>query len=256
MAEITDPASSSLETPDGRSIAYSHSPAQGIGTVFLGGFMSNMQGTKARHLEEAWHRKGRGFLRFDYSGHGASGGAFEDGTISRWTADACALIEAVTTGPQILVGSSMGGWIALLVARAMPERVAGIVTIAAAPDFTEDSIWAGLNDIERAKLKREGRILMPSDYSIPYIITRGLIEDGRENLVLRSPLDLPFPVRCLQGTADKDVETSVALSLLKHAKSPDMRLTLVDGADHSFSDPACLDLIEASIEEVSAAAGF
>ncbi|PVA11284.1 alpha/beta hydrolase [Pelagivirga sediminicola] len=254
MAQVADPQPSFLDTPEGRRIAYHRSEGTGPGIVFLGGFMSDMQGTKAVQLEKWARGQGRAFLRLDYSGHGASGGAFEQGCISDWTADARAVIEAEATGPQILVGSSMGGWIALLLARAMPERIAGLVTIAAAPDFTEDSMWAGLNDIERAKLMREGRIFLPSDYDAPYTITRRLIEDGRESLVLRGPLSLPFPARFLQGTADKDVKRSVALSLLDHATGPDMRLTLVDGADHSFSTPDCLALIVAALDEVTARA--
>ena len=148
----------------------------------------------------------------------------------------------------------MGGWIALLIARMAPELIDGLVTIAAAPDFTEDSIWAGLNDIERAKLMREGRIFLPSDYGKPYPVTRRLIEDGRQNLVLREPLELLFPARFLQGTADRDVEQSVALALLKQAEGLDIRLTFVSGADHSFSTPDCLSLIGSALDEVTACA--
>ncbi|MFX0540656.1 alpha/beta fold hydrolase [Roseovarius sp. S4756] len=243
-----------LETSEGRRIAYRQSDGAGPGIVFLGGFMSDMEGSKAVHLEAAAQAEGRAFLRFDYSGHGGSSGEFTDGCISDWAADAATVISARTTEPQILVGSSMGGWIALLLARAMPERIAGLVTIAAAPDFTEDSMWAGMNEIERAKLMREGQIFRPSDYDAPYTITRKLIEDGRQNLVLRDTLDLPFPVRFLQGTADADVDMSVALALLTHARGPDMRLTLVDGADHRFSDTDCLALIDASVADVTARA--
>lgn len=243
-----------LDTPQGRRIACHATSGSGPGIVFLGGFMSDMEGTKALHLEAAAQARGRAFLRLDYSGHGASSGTFEEGCISDWAADAEAVIDMATTGPQILVGSSMGGWIALLLARRMPERIAGLVTIAAAPDFTEDSMWADMNEIERAKLKREGRLLRPSDYDMPYTITHALIEDGRRNLVLRDPLDLPFPVRFLQGTADADVKTSVALALLDHAVGPDMRLTLVDGADHRFSTPDCLALVEAALDDVTARA--
>ncbi|WP_324755067.1 alpha/beta hydrolase [Roseovarius sp. Pro17] len=253
---MTDAEASYLDTAAGRRIAYHRSDGAGPenvpGIVFLGGFISDMQGTKAVYLERAAKVRGQAFLRMDYSGHGASSGVFEEGCISDWAADAVAVIEALAVGPQILVGSSMGGWIALLIARMMPERVAGLVTIAAAPDFTEDSMWAGMNDIQRAKLMREGRIFMPSDYDAPYTITRHLIEDGRQNLVLRDPLELPFPVRFLQGTADKDVNMSVALALLDHASGPDIRLTLVDGADHRFSDGNCLELIEATLDEVTA----
>lgn len=241
-----------LETPQGRRLAYHRTPGQGPGVVFLGGFRSDMEGTKALHLEAWAQAAGRSFLRFDYSGHGQSSGAFTEGCISDWVADAQAVLDALTDGPQVLVGSSMGGWIALLIARAMPERVAGMVTIAAAPDFTEDSFWRGLDADQRSRLLATGQIALPSAYGDPYVITRHLIEDGRQNLVLRSTLHLPFPVRFLQGTNDEDVDTSVAISLLDHATGPDLRLTLVRGADHRFSDPACLALIVASVEEISA----
>ncbi len=243
-----------LETPSGRRIAYHYTPGSGSGVVFLGGFVSDMEGTKAIYLEDWAKARGRAFLRFDYSGHGRSSEAFTDGSIGDWAEDARAVIEAVTTGPQILVGSSMGGWISLLTARAVPHRLAGLVTIAAAPDFTEDSMWASFDDAQKATLEKDGKIVLPSDYSPDgYIITERLIEDGRENLVLRSPLSLPFPVRFLQGTADVDVLPSVALRLLEHAEGPDMRLTLVKDADHRFSTPECLAMIETAIEEVTSA---
>ncbi len=150
----------------------------------------------------------------------------------------------------------MGGWIALLLARAMPERIAGLVGIAAAPDFTEDSMWAGFSAARRAELATAGQVALPSDYAdAPYVITRRLIEEGRDRLVLRGALTLPFPVRLLQGTADTDVPPAVALRLLDHAEGPDIRLTLVKGADHRFSTPACLDLIARAVDEVIAAAG-
>lgn len=241
---------------DIRRLAYDQTPGTGPGVVFLGGFRSDKEGTKALHLEDWARRRGRAYLRFDYSGHGASSGEFLDGAIGDWAADARAIIEALTVGPQILVGSSMGGWIALLLARAIPERVAGLVTIAAAPDFTEDGYWANFSEEQRRILGERGRIELPSDYSDqPYVITRRLIEEGRTQLVLRSPLRLPFPVRFLQGTADADVAAEVATGLLAHAEGPDMRLTLVKGADHRFSDPDCLALLVAAVEEVSRRAG-
>ncbi|HDR27301.1 alpha/beta hydrolase [Rhodovulum sp.] len=241
-----------LTTPEGRRLAHHRLSGAGPGVVFLGGFMSDMTGTKARHLE-AWARaEGRAFLRFDYSGHGQSSGAFADGCIGDWAADARAAITALTEGPLVLVGSSMGGWIALLFARAMPERVAGLVGIAAAPDFTEDSMWAGFTEDQRARILAEGRIEIPSAYADrPYTITRRLIEDGRANLVLRTPLRLPFPVRLLQGTADEDVPVPVALRLLDHMDCADARLTLVKGADHRFSEPDNLALIEAAITDLT-----
>ena len=239
-----------------RELAYDLTEGKGPGVVFLGGFRSDKEGTKALYLEEWAQRRGQAFLRFDYSGHGQSSGDFLDGSIGDWAEDAVAIIEGLTDGPQVLVGSSMGGWIALLVARALPGKVAGLVTIAAAPDFTEDGMWVGFDDAQRRALMTEGQIDLPSDYSDePYTITRRLIEDGRDNLVLRQPLPLPFPARFLQGTADADVDVSVAHRLLDHAIGPDMRLTLVRDADHRFSDPDCLALIAHSVEDVIARAG-
>jgi pimeloyl-ACP methyl ester carboxylesterase len=242
-----------LETETGRRIAYERSEGKGPGVVFLGGFRSDMTGTKAQYLEDWARAKGRAFLRFDYSGHGQSSGDFEAGAIGDWAADARAAITALTEGPQILVGSSMGGWISLLLAREMQGKVAGLVTIAAAPDFTEDSMWQAFDADQRAVLATVGKIALPSEYGEALVITRRLIEDGRNNLVLRAPLALPFPVRMLQGTADADVDQSVALRLLEHVTGDNIRLTLVKGADHRFSDPACLDLIAAAIAEVTVA---
>ncbi|WP_333683294.1 alpha/beta fold hydrolase [Pontibaca methylaminivorans] len=243
---------SHITTRQGRRIACHVTPGQGPMVVFLGGLKSDMEGTKALHLESWAREQGRAFLRFDYSGHGQSGGRFEDGCIGDWAEDTREVVERLTDGPLVVVGSSMGGWQALLLARACPDRIAGMVTIAAAPDFTEDGWWAGLDEAGRAALMQRGQIELPSDYMEPFIVTRRMIEDGRENLVLRSPLALPFPVRCLQGTADEAVRRDTALRLLDHADCPDMRLLLVKGADHRFSDPACLRMIETAIEEVSA----
>ena len=240
-----------LTTAQGRRIAYHQTPGQGPGVVFLGGFKSDMTGTKALFLQDWAAHQGRAFLRFDYSGHGQSSGEFLDGAIGDWFADALAVITTLTTGPQVLVGSSMGGWIALLVSRARPDRVAGLIGIAAAPDFTEDSMWASFTQDQRNALAQTGRVELPSDYAEqPYIITRRLIEDGRSHLVLREDLELPFPVRLLQGTADTDVPPSVALRLMDHATSPDLRLTLVKGADHRFSTPDCLALVAQAVEDV------
>jgi len=239
----------SFVTPQGRRIAYHLTDGDGPAVVFLGGFKSDMGGTKAVHLEAWAHAQGHAFLRFDYSGHGESSEAFTDGCIGDWFEDACAAI-GLMSGPLVLVGSSMGGWISLLVARTRPERIAGLVTIAAAPDFTEDSMWAGFDADQKAQLAAEGQVALPSDYGDPYIITNRLIEDGRNHLVLRDPLSLPFPVRFLQGTADADVDMTVALRLLDHARGLNMRLTLVDGADHRFSDKVCLDLITAAVADV------
>lgn len=243
-----------LTTPQGRQIAYDRIPGAGPGIVFLIGLRSDKDGTKCLHLENWARAQGRAFLRFDYSGHGSSSGRFEDGCIGDWHQDTLAAFDALTQGPQIVVGSSMGGWQALLLARARPDRIAGLVGIASAPDFTIDSYEANFTDAQRRDLERTGRVALPSDYMEDYIITARMIEDGRRHLVLRDPLDLPFPVRLLQGTADSAVGTDVALRLLGHATSPDMRLTLVKDADHRFSSPACLSLIETAITEAGAGA--
>ena len=239
-----------IDTPQGRRIAHRRAEGRGPGVVFLPGLRSDMEGDKATRLHAFAEGRGRAFVRFDYSGHGASPGAFEEGTIGAWAEDARAVLDALTEGPQVLVGSSMGGWVALLLARAAPERVRALVLVAAAPDFTEDGYWASFSDEERERLLRDGSVSVPSDYGDPYVITRALIEDGRSRLVLREPLPLPMPVRMLQGTADDAVPTGTALRLLGHAEGPDIRLTLVKDADHRFSDPACLDLLERTVAEV------
>lgn len=240
--------------PDGRQLAFHQRAGDGPGLVFLGGFNSDMTGTKAVFLDDWAARTGRAFLRFDYSGHGASSGAFEEGAIGDWADDAAAVITARTTGPQILVGSSMGGWIALLLARRMPERVAGLIGIAAAPDFTEDGVWAGLSEAERAELMATGRFAVPSPSDPePTVFTRRLIEDGRHHLVLRTPLRLGMPVRLLHGTDDDQVRQSVPLALLAHADAPDLTLTLIKGGDHRLSTPLALDHLRRAIAEIDAA---
>jgi len=239
-----------LTTPQGRTLAYHLTAGRGPCVVFLGGLKSDMQGTKAVFLEEWARREGRAFLRFDYSGHGESSGEFTDGCIGDWAQDTLAAVTALTTGKIVPVGSSMGGWQSLLLCRAMPERIAGLVTIAAAPDFTEDGYWASFTDAQKQQLEAEGRVELPSDYMEPYIITKRMIEDGRKQLVLRSRLDLPFPVRFLQGTADTAVSVATAVKLLEHATGPDMQLQLVKDADHRFSDDRCLGLMQAALQEV------
>ena len=241
-----------LETAQGRRLAHDLTPGAGPeaqlpGVVFLGGFRSDKEGSKALHLEGWARARGRAFLRFDYSGHGASSGAFEEGCIGDWAEDAAAAL-GLTEGPQVLVGSSMGGWIALLLALRMPERVAGLVGIAAAPDFTR-RFWEGLTEAQRAVLMEAGRLEVPSDYSPePYVFTRRLVEDGARQAVLEAPLRLGVPVRLLQGTADTDVPVAAQLRLFQHLESPDSRLVLVRGGDHRFSDPACLQLLTETLE--------
>lgn len=235
-----------------RSLAYDQTLGAGPGVVFLSGFNSSKDGTKALHLEGWAKSQGRAFLRFDYSGHGASAGRFDDGTIGRWTEDAAAIIDGLTKGPQVIVGSSMGGWIACLLARDIPERFAGLVTIAAAPDFTEENYWAHFTAAERKALRRDGHVMVQSPYDeTPYKITRTLIEEARTHLILQKPLHFPFPTRILHGSADKAVPVSMGYRLFDHATGDDMRLTVVKGADHRFSSRECLDLIKWTIDEIA-----
>lgn len=239
-----------LSTKQGRRLAYHRTEGEGPWIVFLGGLKSDMEGTKAVFLEDWARKNGRAFLRFDYSGHGESSGEFTDGCIGDWAEDTAAAVGALTEGPIVPVGSSMGGWQSLLLARSQPERLAGLVTIAAAPDFTEDGYAAGFTDAQWETMETQGYVELPSDYMEPYIITKRMIEDGRDQLVLRNPLHLPFPVRFLQGTADTAVSVATAVRLLEHATGPDMQLKLVKDADHRFSDGPCLGLIEEAILEV------
>ncbi|ETA50165.1 alpha/beta hydrolase [Ponticoccus alexandrii] len=240
-----------VDGPRGDRLACVKTEGRGPCVVFLSGYRSDMEGTKAVHLEGWARARGQAFLRLDYAGHGASGGVFEEGCIGDWAADAEAVIRAMAPGPVVLVGSSMGGWIGCLLARRLPE-VAGFIGIAAAPDFTEDGFWAGFSEDERRQVMETGQLLMPSAYEDPYVVTRRLIEDGRDNLVLRAPLPMPWPVRLLQGTCDEAVSRETALRLLDHIDGPDIRLTLVKHADHRFSTPETLALIEAALEEVLA----
>jgi len=241
-----------FDAPSGRRLAYHRVEGEGPEVVFFGGFKSDMEGSKATFLQDWAEKEGRGFLRFDYSGHGESSSEFTEGCIGDWAQDAMEIVSALTSGPQIIVGSSMGGWIAFLLARAMPARIHALVGIAAAPDFTEDSIWAGLDEGERTTLMAAGQIELPSEYAdSPYVFTRHLIEDGRQQRVLTNPLSLPFPVRLFQGTADASVKLSVPLRIVEHATGADIRLTLVKGVDHRFSTPECLEMIVGAVEETS-----
>src|SRR5260221_3657143 len=185
-----------LQRPDGNTVAYAKTEGRAPTIAFLGGFRSDMTGTKAMALE-AWARKtGRAYLRFDYLGHGQSSGRFEDGTIGRWLDDSLAAVDALTTSKLVLVGSSIGGWLSLLVARARPERLAGLVLIAAAPDFTERMLLKGLSAEDRVILERDGRLERPAQYSPePSVFTWKLIEEGRNHLPFGKQIDLPYPVQ-------------------------------------------------------------
>ncbi len=241
-----------LPRPDGNHIAYVKTAGRVPTVAFLGGFRSDMTGTKAVALE-AWARaRGQAFVRFDYLGHGQSSGRFEDGTIGRWLDDSLAVLDQLTEGPLVLVGSSMGGWLSLLAARARPERLAGLVLIAAAPDFTERLLFGGLSPEDRATLEREGRLERPSQYSPePSVFTWKLIEEGRRHLLLDRPLALPCPVRLLHGQADPDVPWEYSLQIARHLEAPDIVTTLVKGGDHRLSTPADIARLVATVEELA-----
>ncbi len=213
--------------------------------------MSDMTGTKALALEEHCRKRGLDFVRFDYQGHGQSSGKFADGTIGRWAEDAVAVLDQVTEGPQILVGSSMGGWIMLLTALARIERITGLVGIAAAPDFTEDLMWAEFSPEIRAEIENKGRYEQPTDYGDePYTITRDLIEEGRKNLLLRAPIPIRCPVRLLQGMRDEDVPWKTALRLTDALESEDVEVTLVKKGDHRLSEPEDLARLMQTLDEL------
>jgi len=229
-------APSFFDSPHGTKIAYHRTVGHGPGVVFLGGFKSDMEGGKATALE-AWCKKtGRAFVRFDYQGHGQSSGKFKDGTIGLWAKDATAVIDALTAGPQVLVGSSMGGWIAMLAAKARPARIKGFVGIAAAPDFTVRMWNQEFDDTTRAEVQAQGYMERPCDYGDePYIITRALIEDGFVNRVIAGPLNLDMPVRLIQGTEDADVPWQTAQQIADKLTGDDVEIILVPGGDHRLS---------------------
>ncbi len=225
------------------------------GVVWLGGYRSDMLGTKAVALDEWAQKTGHSALRLDYSGHGESGGDFNDGTISTWLAQSLAVYHTYTEGPQILVGSSMGGWIALRMAQELKKQgqsPAGIVLIAPAPDFTSELVEPSLTDAQKNDLIAKGYFEIPSDYSLnPYVYTRALIEDGRQNRVLKGIIETGCPVHILQGMQDADVPYAHALKLVEHLPVDDVTLTLVRDGDHRLSRPQDIDLL---IRTVSALA--
>ena len=229
---------------DGANIAYLKRAGSAPGIIWLGGFKSEMRATKATALDGWASRTGHAFVRFDYFGHGASSGDFRDGTVTRWRGDALAIIDALMAGRQILVGSSMGAWLALLAALARPQRVAALLLIAPAVDFTESLLWNRLDATVRSEILTKGEWLRPTLYDAePYPITRALIEDGRKHLLLGHPIALTCPVRIVQGMVDPDVPWTHALKLVE-VLGPDTQLTLVKSGDHRLSKPHEIALIE------------
>jgi pimeloyl-ACP methyl ester carboxylesterase len=239
-----------------RSIAVRARKGSAPGLFWLGGFNSDMQGTKALALDAWAAEHGRACVRFDYSGHGESGGAFIDGTIGRWLEESVAVFEQFCVGPQVVIGSSMGGWMALLLARQIAKRegsrasLAGLVLIAPAPDFTEQLMWNGFSPEVRNEIETQGLWLRPSQYGAPYPITRVLIEEGRNHLLLGSAIDVGCPVRILQGAQDPDVPWQHAFALAHRLPSDDVVLTVIQDGDHRLSRPQDIARIIAAVAEI------
>ncbi|TAK46719.1 MAG: alpha/beta fold hydrolase [Xanthobacteraceae bacterium] len=265
MDNPADPAPRFIDVGAGaaaRRIAVRARSGASPGIVWLGGFNSDMKGTKATALDRWAAEHGRALVRFDYSGHGESGGAMAEGTIGRWLEDSLAVFDACCEGPQVVVGSSMGGWLALLMARELMRRttparrasLAAMVLIAPAPDFTEELMWKQMAPDIRATIERDGVWRMPSAYDEqPYLITRALIEDGRRHLVLGGPIETGCPVRILQGVKDPDVPWRHAFALTARLPSDDVVLTLIQDGDHRLSRPQDIARILAAVAEFALA---
>jgi pimeloyl-ACP methyl ester carboxylesterase len=243
-----------LATSDGETVAFMRRDGRAPTVVWLGGFKSDMTGMKAQALDRWAAANGHSFVRFDYFGHGASTGEFRQGSITQWRDDALAIVDRVAEGPIVLVGSSMGGWIALLAARVRPERVRGLLLIAPAVDFTE-FMWAALPSNTRMQIDREGEWLRPSTYDPePYPITRELIEDGRRHLLLAAPIALPCPVRILHGMRDPDIPWAHSVRLVE-ALAGEAMLTLVKHGGHRLSGAGDLrrmtDMLQALLVEIT-----
>ena len=241
-------------SPEGRRLAFRHNPASAgkLTFVWMCGFKSDISGTKVLRLEDWANRTGHGFLAFDYSGHGESDGAFEAGTVSQWRADALAAIDSQADGPLVIVGSSMGGWMALLAALARPDRVKGLVLIAPAPDFTEKLMWPEFPAKAQAEIMEQGFTLRPSDYDEPYTITRALIEDGRQWQILDGPIGFDGPVRILQGMQDADVPWTHAARLVDALTASDLTITLIKDGDHRLSREQDIARLLATCDEMAA----
>lgn len=244
----------------GISIAVRHEAGTTPGIVWLGGYKSDMLGTKAETLSDWAAREGRAFLRHDYSGHGESGGAFADGTISKWLGESLAVFRRFTKGKQVLVGSSMGAWIALRMVQELRKAgdtgVVGLVLLAPAPDFTNELVEPALTAAQKRDLKKKGFFEEPSDYSAePYIYTSALIEDGRNNRVMTGPIDTHCPVHILQGLADADVPASHALKLVSLLPADDVTLSLIPDGDHRLSRPQDLDMLLRAVGDMVVRAG-
>jgi pimeloyl-ACP methyl ester carboxylesterase len=254
-----EPAFIAVGSGDGeRQIAVRVRAGAAPGLIWLGGFNSDMKGTKALALDGWAAERGRACVRFDYSGHGESGGAFIDGTIGRWLEESVAVFERFCRGPQVVIGSSMGGWMALLLAREIARRetsaaaLAGLVLIAPAPDFTEQLMWNQFTPEIREEIQTKGVWMRPSPYGdgAPYPITRALIEEGRHHLLLGSAIEVGCPVRILQGAQDPDVPWQHAFALAHRLPTDDVVLTMIQDGDHRLSRPQDIARIIAAVAEI------
>lgn len=240
---------------DGTELAYQRSPGAAPGVIFLGGFTSDMSGVKATTLERWCQGRGQAFIRFDYSGHGASGGHFADGSIGRWAAEALAVLDQLSEGRQILVGSSMGAWLMLLTALARPERIAGLLGLACAADFTDYLLWERLDPPLRERLRRERVITLPSPYGQPYRIALHLIEEAAQHRLLERPeLPIHVPVRLIHGLKDADAPWRVSLQIAEKITSPEVRVILVKDGEHTLSREQDLRLLTGTLGELLNAA--
>jgi len=235
-----------------RRIAYHKSEGRAPTVIFCGGYMSDMEGTKAIYLEETCNALGLSYIRFDYSGHGSSSEAFVDGTITSWRDDALAVIDRLSDGPLIIIGSSMGGWIGLLASLARKERVRAFIGIAAAPDFTRELMWDKYSPEIREILKRDGVYLEPSEYSDePYKVSYALIQDGENHILLNGEIELSCPVRLFHGLKDKDVPSDMSARIADKLLSEDVIISYSKSGDHSLSSPADLERLRLALAELS-----
>jgi pimeloyl-ACP methyl ester carboxylesterase len=240
-----------LRLPGERRLACHRVPGKRPGVLFCGGYTSDMTGTKALALEAFCREQGRAFVRFDYTGHGASSGDFVDGTIGGWTDDALAIVDRLTEGPLLVVGSSMGGWIMLLVALARPQRIAGLIGVGAAPDFTEDLLLAQATPEQRRELAKQGYWKQTSAYGPSYPVTRQFIDEARRHLVLRGPIPITCPVHLLHGQRDPDVPWQTALRLAERLEAEKVTVELIKAGDHRLSTARDIARLKAAIQQIA-----
>jgi pimeloyl-ACP methyl ester carboxylesterase len=245
------PNPSILTREDGATIAYRRMAGRAPGVVFLGGFMSDMNGTKAAALDAFCRARGQAFVRFDYFGHGQSSGEFSEATVGRWKDDALCVLDNLTAGPQVLVGSSLGGWIMLLLAMARPARVQALIGVASAPDATENLMWNRFSPELRATIQRDGQARIPSAYGEEgYLITRKFLEDGRQHLIMGKPIPVSCPVRLIHGMRDEDVPYRASIDLAANLQGEDVRVELVKDGNHRLSRDQDLALLARTLESL------